>query len=306
MASVIIAGGTGLVGKALSRLLIAQGHEVIILTRNPENHSADNPSIQYAAWDPGRQTIDAVAIEKAQFIIQLAGAGVAEKRWSDKRKKEIQESRIKSSDLIIKSLREIPNHVEAVVSASAIGWYKETNGIQSVETDPPASEFLGETCRLWEEHMQPATSLGKRLVILRSGIALSNEGGALPEFKKLVRFGIVAILGSGRQRISWIHIDDLCRLYAEAMINPDWNGVYNAAAPNPVSNKTFMTELGARMKRNFYITIPVPAALLRFVLGERSIEVLKSSNVSSEKVRKQGFQFIFPTLDAAFGDLLHR
>jgi uncharacterized protein (TIGR01777 family) len=226
--------------------------------------------------------------------------------WTAKRKQEIRDSRLKGSDLLVKALSRIPNQVEAVVSASAIGWYRETRGVQSVEIDPPDPGFLGETCRLWEEHIQPVTALGKRLVVLRSGIVLANEGGAFPEFKKPVKLGVAAILGDGKQIISWIHLDDICRLYVEAMTNPKWTGVYNAVSPTPVSNKTFMIELGNRMKKNFYIPLPVPGFLLKAILGEKSVEVLKSSNVSSEKARKQGFQFIYPTLDGAFRDLLQR
>ena len=306
MSTVIITGGTGLVGTALSKLLVLQGHSVIILSRDPSSHRSQSPSISYAAWNVEDQSINEDAIRKAQHIIHLAGAGIADKRWTDKRKKEIQESRIKSSELIVKALTQIPNEVESVISASAIGWYAESTAIQSVETDPPDAGFLGETCRLWEQHIQPVTALDKRLVILRSGIALSNDGGAFPQFKKPVRSGLAAILGNGRQIVSWIHLDDLCRLYLEAMINPNWSGIYNAVAPQPVTNKTFMIELGNRMKRNFYIPFPVPGFLLRLILGEKSIEVLKSSNVSCDKIKKQGFQFIYPTLDAAFLDLLHR
>ena len=306
MSTVIITGGTGLVGTALSKLLVLQGHSVIILSRDPSSHRSQSPSISYAAWNVEDQSINEDAIRKAQHIIHLAGAGIADKRWTDKRKKEIQESRIKSSELIVKALTQIPNEVESVISASAIGWYAESTAIQSVETDPPDAGFLGETCRLWEQHIQPVTALDKRLVILRSGIALSNDGGAFPQFKKPVRSGLAAILGNGRQIVSWIHLDDLCRLYLEAMINPNWSGIYNAVAPQPVTNKTFMIELGNRMKRNFYIPFPVPGFLLRLILGEKSIEVLKSSNVSCDKIKIQGFQFIYPTLDAAFRDLLHR
>mgnify|MGYP001557524406 FL=1 len=306
MSSVIITGGTGLVGTALSRLLTLQGFSVIILSRDPARHKSQSPSIRYAAWNIRDQTINEEAISEAKFIIHLAGAGVADKRWTDKRKKEIRESRIKSSELLIKALAQIPNKVEAVVSASAIGWYAESGVVQRVETDPPDPGFLGETCRLWEQHIQPVTAMGKRLVILRSGIALSNDGGAFPEFKRPVRFGIASILGSGRQIISWIHLDDLCRLYLDAMINPQWSGIYNAVAPQPVTNKAFMIELGNRMKKTFYISLPVPGFVVRLLLGEKSTEILKSSNVSCEKIKKQGFQFIYPTLDAAFRDLLRR
>jgi uncharacterized protein (TIGR01777 family) len=304
MASVIITGGTGLIGTALSKLLVLQGHSVVILSRDPASRRRSSPSISYAAWNIDDQSINEDAVSKAKYIIHLAGAGVADKRWTDKRKKEIQDSRIKSGNLLVKALTQIPNNVEAVISASAIGWYRESSGVQSIETDPPDPGFLGETCRLWEEHIQPVTALGKRLVILRSGIVLSNDGGAFPEFRKPVKLGIAAILGNGRQIISWIHLDDICRVYLEAMINPKWTGVYNAVAPQPVTNKTFMIELGNRMKKNFYIPFPVPGFLLKGLLGEKSIEVLKSSNVSCDKIKKQGFQFIYPTLDGAFKDLL--
>ena len=306
MSTVVITGGTGLVGTALSKLLVLQGYSVIILSRDPSSHRSHSPSVSYAAWNITDQSINEEAIRKARYIIHLAGAGVADKRWTEKRKKEIQDSRTKTSGLIVKALTQIPNEVEAVVSASAIGWYTESTGVPSVETDPPDPGFLGETCRLWEQQIQPVTALGKRLVILRSGIVLSNDGGALPEFKKPVRLGIASILGNGRQIVSWIHVDDLCRLYLEAMINSHWSGIYNAVAPQPVTNKTLMMELGSRIKRNFYIPVPVPAFVLRWMLGEKSIEILKSSNVSCDKVKEQGFQFIYPTLDAALRDLLHR
>lgn len=306
MSLVIITGGTGLVGTALSKLLTSKGYSVIILCRNPSSRRSRSSLISYAGWNLKDQTINEEAIGRAKYIIHLAGAGVADKRWTSNRKEEIQESRIKGSDLIIKALTQIPNNVEAVVSASAIGYYPETTAVQSVETDPSDPGFLGETCRLWEEHIQPVTAMGKRLVILRSGIALSNEGGAFPQFKKPVSLGIGAVLGNGSQIISWIHLDDLCRLYLESMVNPRWAGVYNAVAPQPVTNRTLMTELGKRMKRNFYILMPVPNFVLRLLLGERSIEVLKSSNVSCDKIKKQGFQFVYPTPDAALRDLIGR
>jgi uncharacterized protein (TIGR01777 family) len=135
--------------------------------------------------------------------------------------------------LLIKALRNIPNNVESVVSASAIGWYKPNVSGQAVESDPPDTGFLGETCQAWENSIQPVTELGKRLVILRTGIVLSNDGGAFPAFARPVRYGIAGILGNGKQMISWIHIEDLCRLYMEAMTNVSWSGVYNAVSPNP-------------------------------------------------------------------------
>jgi uncharacterized protein (TIGR01777 family) len=148
--------------------------------------------------------------------------------------------------------------------------------------------------------------LGIRLVILRTGIVLSTEGGAFPEFARPIKYGIAGILGDGKQIIPWIHIEDICRIYMEAMLGNTWTGVYNAVAPNPVSNRTFTLELAKRMKGSFFIPVPVPDFILRIMLGDRREEVLKSSNISANKLKQQGFQFIYPTIDAAFRDLIPR
>jgi len=306
MDTVIITGGTGLIGRALSKFLGSSGLQVIILTRNPRDHRSSSPGITYAGWDIEEQTVNEEAFRKAKYVIHLAGAGVADKPWTEKRKKEISESRTQSSALLIKAMSQIPNQIVSVVSASAIGWYKEKLSGQAVETDPPDEGFLGETCRLWEKAIQPVQNLGKRLVILRTGIVLSNDGGAFPEFSKPVKYGIAGILGDGKQIISWIHIEDVCRIYMVAMMNPSWSGIYNAVAPNPVSNKTFTLELAKKIKGSYFIQMPVPQFILRLKLGNRSEEVLKSSNVSSNKLKERGFQFIYPTIDAAFRDLISR
>lgn len=306
MDTVIITGGTGLIGTALSKFLLSRGFQVIILTRNPKAHRSSAPGISYAAWNIDEQSANEEAFKKAKYIIHLSGAGVADKSWTDKRKKEIVESRTKSSALLIRAMGSIPNEIVSVVSASAIGWYKQNVSHQSVETDPPAEDFLGETCVAWENSIKPVEKLGKKLVILRTGIVLSNEGGAFPEFKKPIKYGIAGILGNGKQMISWIHIEDLCRLYMEAMVNPSWSGVFNAVAPNPVNNRNFTLELAKKMKGSFFIPIPVPNFALRLKLGERSEEVLKSSSISANKLKQQGFQFIYPTIDTALRDLIER
>jgi uncharacterized protein (TIGR01777 family) len=306
MDTVIITGGTGLIGRALSTYLVSRGMQVIILTREPRSHLSSSPGISYAGWNVEEQSITEEAFKKAKFIIHLAGAGVADKSWTEKRKKEILESRTKSASLLVKVLQQVPNEIIAVVSASAIGWYKKNNPVPATETDPPGQGFLSETCVAWENSIRPVSELGKRLVILRTGIVLSNDGGAFPEFARPVRFGIAAILGNGKQMISWIHIEDLCRLYMEAMLNPSLSGIYNAVAPQPLSNRSFMLDLAKRIKGSFYIPIPVPEFILRLMLGDRSQEVLESSNVSSNKLKQLGFQFIYPTADAAFLDLVSR
>jgi TIGR01777 family protein len=307
MPAVLITGGTGLIGKNLTRHLINKGFEVIIVSRKPP-HSSTEEKITYAEWDIVEQKLDIAAIAKADHIINLAGAGVMDKRWTEKYKKEIVESRTKSSELIVKALKENPNKVKAVISASAIGWYGEDKKDKKafIETDPPDENFLGDTCRLWEESIEPVTALNKRLIKLRTGIVLSNDGGALAEFKKPLRFGLAPIFGSGKQIISWIHMDDLCRMYIYAIENESISGSYNAIAPLPVSDKKLMLNLAKLMRGQFYIPLHVPQFLLKLILGERSIEILKSATVSDEKIKATGFTFLYPTIDAALKELTHK
>ena len=302
MATICITGGSGLVGKALTAYLSAKGHAIIILGRSAKSNS--NNSVTYKQWDPASGTIDSDAIAKSDYIFHLAGAGVAEKRWTAKRKEEIRKSRVDGSALLVKSLTEIPNKVQAVISASAIGWYGPDQSKAFIETDPPYNDFLGNTCVDWENSIEPVSALGKRLVKLRTGIVLSNDGGAFVEFKKTLKFGLASILGTGKQIVSWIHILDLVRLYEYAMENHQLNGVFNAVAPTPVSNKDLTVAIAKKMRGAAYITVPVPSFVLKVVLGEMSIEVLKSATVSAAKIQQTGFQFSFPTIEAAVNELI--
>ena len=308
MQTVLITGGTGLVGKALTTHLTAKGFNVIILGRKLPATNNDHPQISYALWNVKEKTIDVPAIQKADYIIHLAGAGVVDKRWTAAYKKEIQESRTQSSALLVETLQQDPNKVKAVVSASAIGWYgaddeKKNGSAGFVETDNAAPGFLGDTCKLWEASIEPVQQLGKRLVKLRTGIVLSYDDGALAEFKKPIRLGIAAILGDGKQIVSWIHIDDLCRMYIAALQNEQFNGVYNAVAPAPVSNQTLTLELAKQMKGKFFIPLHVPAFVLKIMLGESSVEILKSSTVSCKKIQSAGFDFLYPEIGIALEQL---
>ena len=302
MATICITGGTGMIGTALSAYLSAKGHAIIILSRS--NQTSANQMITFAKWDVTAGTIDKEAIAACDYIIHLAGAGVADKRWTKKRKKEIVSSRVNGGKLIVKALQEIPNKVKAVISSSAIGWYGPDTGKPFVETDPSYHDFLAQTCQQWEASMDPITALNIRLVKLRTGIVLSNEAGALKEFKNPLRFGLAAILGTGKQMISWIHIDDLCRMYEYAIEHEELTGIYNAVAPNPVNNKELTLALAKKIRGNAFITAHVPSFVLKIVVGELSIEVLKSATASSVKIHKAGFQFIYPTIDAAFTQLI--
>lgn len=310
MPIVLISGGTGLVGTNLTRHLIERGYGIIILSRK-KNQPSQNPKITYGYWNVENEIIEIEAVQKADFIIHLAGAGVMDKKWTKEYKKKILESRTKSAGLIIKCLQENEHHVKALISASAIGWYgRDAKPLARKEgfneTDLPGKDFLGETCLLWEASLEPVTELGLRLVKLRTGIALSKEGGAFKEFKMPLRFGIAAILNNGKQIISWIHIDDLCRMYCEAIENNLLSGSYNAAAPEPVSQKKFILTLGQKLRNKFFIPIYAPAFFLKLFYGERSIEILKSTTVSCKKIKSTGFTFLYPSIEAAIDELIGR
>jgi uncharacterized protein (TIGR01777 family) len=298
MDTVLITGGTGLVGRALSRLLTEVGYRVIILSRH-KGIASDNALITYAQWDVSRQTIDVEALQQADYIVHLAGAGVADKRWTTSRKKEIVNSRVQSSSLLYNTLEKYPNKVRKVISASATGYYGENQGQAFVETDTPATDFLGTTCVAWEESVLRMKQLGKKIVILRTGITLSKEGGALKEFYKPLKFGFATILGNGEQYISWIHIHDLVRLYLSGIVNHDLEGIFNAVAPNPVQHKELVMTMAQVAKGKSFISLHVPSFALKIGLGEMSVEVLKSCNVSSAKIQQTGFVFSYPTIKAA-------
>lgn len=303
MPTILITGGTGFIGSALTKELLTKNYDVIILTRSPEKYP-NTSRLSYAKWNIAEQTIDGDAITRADYIIHLAGAGIADKRWTPKRKKEIIRSRTESSALLVKALRQNVNNVKAVISASAIGWYGwQIHEDAFVESDPAAEDFLGTTCKQWEASIDPVASMEKRLVKLRTGIVFSKKGGALNEFKKPMRFGLATILGDGNQTMSWIHIDDLVRLYIYAIENEKLNGVYNAVAPEPVNNKKLILKLAKQVRGNYFISIFVPAFLLKIVLGEMSIEVLKSAAVSCKKIKKEGYNFLYPSLVAALHHL---
>jgi uncharacterized protein (TIGR01777 family) len=310
METVLITGGTGMIGKALTQALSERGFNVIILTRNASKQK-QTTNISFAEWDIEKQTIDKDAFAKADYIIHLAGASVAEKRWTKKRKQEIVSSRVDSGKLIVDSLKKLPNKIRTVISATAIGWYGPDRpspkgkgmGVRFTEDDPSSNDFLGQTCKQWEAAIEPVSFLGKRLVKLRIGIVLSNEGGAYVEFKKPLKFGFATILGNGKQIVSWIHIDDIVRAILFVMENERMEGVHNAVAPNPVSNKELVLEIARKERGKSYIPVHVPTFALKIRLGEMSIEVLKSATVSSEKIQQAGFIFQYPNLGSAISQL---
>ncbi len=305
MQTVLITGGTGMVGQALTNYLIDKGYEVIVLTRSKKRSSRLH--LSYALWDIEKQFIDPEALKLADIIVHLAGESVATKRWTKKRKEAIVKSRVQSGALLVKALKENEHKVKTVVTASAIGWYgpDTANSLQNgfKESDPSDDSYLGATCKQWEESIHEIASLGIRLVTLRIGIVFNKRGGALAEFIKPAQFGMATVLGTGTQMVSWIHQQDLCKMIVYAAETQAVQGVYNAVSPEVVTNKVLVEAVANKLHKH-HLTLSVPVFALKIMLGEMSIEVLKSAKVSSEKIQSAGFSFDYPNLDTALTQLL--
>jgi uncharacterized protein (TIGR01777 family) len=298
---ILITGGTGLVGSRLSEMLIDSGYEVAHLSRQ----SGQFMHYKTFRWDINNNFIEERAISWADYIIHLAGAGVSEEKWTDERKKEILDSRAKSAKLISRCLEETPNHVKGFISASAVGIYGNSGEQLVTEESPYANDFLAEVCKKWEASSWEMHALGIRTVILRTGIVLSDKGGALPQMAKPVKLMAGAPLGSGKQFMSWIHIDDLCHLYIKAIEETQFSGVYNAVSPNPVTNEDFTKALAEVMHRPLMMP-KIPAFGLKLVLGEMCEIVLGGSRVSSAKVQHTGFTFEYQFIEEALESFYHQ
>jgi uncharacterized protein len=293
-----ITGGTGFVGRHLTNLLRAEGHEVIVLTRNPGKHKPET-GLTYAHWDPENQSCEADKLQAINAMVHLAGAGIADKRWTKERKKEIVDSRVIGTRFLVAAMKEYMPHCQTLISTSAIGYYGPDNhtGNPFTEDAPPANDFLGQTSVKWEHEAGKASSF-TRTVILRFGIVLGKDGGAYPELAKPMRYGIMPILGSGKQVVSWIYMDDLANIIYTAINHEGMQGIYNAVAPRPVTHKTLMQTI-AQKTGGIKIPIPVPAFALKLALGEMSIELLKSCTVSAQKLLSTGFRFQYPDINSA-------
>lgn len=296
--TVLISGGTGLVGKKLCLQLAEKGYDLRVLSRSKR----DLPYAETFQWDVAAETMDEAALDGVSHVIHLAGAGIADKPWTAKRKKEIVNSRTKSAQLLLKSIERKKERPLSFISASAVGYYGDSKDKLFVEDDYASSCFLGKTCELWESSSRNSESLGLRRVILRIGIVLDKDGGALVKMAAPAKFGIGAYFGDGKQWYSWIHIDDLVNMFTTAVENPRMQGVYNAVAPNPVSNKDLMRELASALNRPF-IPAPAPAFVLRTVMGEMSNILLYSTKVSAEKIVESGFEFQYPEIGEALNHI---
>lgn len=255
-------------------------------------------------WNPEEGYLDEAALEGVDTVINLSGAGIADKRWTESRKKEIISSREEPTALLVKVLRTSRHSVKTLIQASAIGYYgagEETKLFK--EEDAPGTDFLARVVERWEQAAEGLESAGLRLVKVRTGIVLSEKGGALKEMAVPVKWMVGSPLGTGRQIVSWIHIDDLCELFAWAVEINFVTGALNAVAPQPVTNREFTQALGHQLHRPLWLP-PVPGVILRLLLGEMADMVINGSRISCEKAVGMGFQFRFPRLQDALRDLL--
>lgn len=297
--NVLITGGTGLVGSRLIPMLQEKEYQVSILSRS-ENNSL---GVRSFVWDYKKEYIDPEAFKGIDAIIHLAGAGVADKKWTSERKDEIYNSRTKTSLLLFNELQKRDHQVKTFIAASAIGIYGADTGSAIIrEEATKGTDFLAHVTDAWETATNKISSLGIRLAQLRIGVVLSEKGGAL---KELLKPPVAAPLGKGNQYMSWIHIDDLCGIMIESLANDSYQGAINAVGPKPKTNKEF-TKVAAKAFKKPYLPIPVPSLVLKLMLGEMSSIVLGGSRVSSQKVQSLGYEFKYPKLPAALEDLKGR
>lgn len=300
MKNVLIAGGSGLVGKALVQLLKSRGYVVAVLSRS-RNSASENKSFY---WNPAKAEIDESSLVWADIIVQLAGANIGSQSWSSKRKKEIVDSRVLATQLLFETIKRLNISLDAFISASAIGIYGAQTSVHIFkEEDAKGEDFLAKTCIAWEEATDAFQSLGIRTVKLRTGVVLSAHGGALQKMILPFKLGLGSALGSGKQYLPWIQIDDMSEVYFHAIKNASLNGEYNAVAPEHVNNYNFSKTLAQKMNRWFFMP-KLPAWVLKLALGEMSVLLLEGSRVSPDKLLSTGFKFKYPKLDKAFENLL--
>ncbi len=297
---ILITGGSGLIGSHLIPMLLERKYEVSVLSRTP----GKIPGAQVYPWDPEKEEIDPQSVSNVKAVVHLAGAGIGDKRWTQKRKQEILDSRVKPIHLLAREMKRSGSWPETFVSASGISLYDQQDFVtRHTESSPPDKSFLAEVVKEWEKAADIFSSGGSRTVKLRKGIVLDEKSGALPKMALPVKMGVGSALGSGRQWISWIHIQDICRLYCEAIENASYHGAYNAVAPDSVTNQHFMSVLSKVLKRPYW-PVKVPAFVLRVVLGEMASVVVEGALCANERLHgEHGFQFLYPDLDNAFRNL---
>jgi hypothetical protein len=298
--SVLITGGSGLIGKHLTVLLLARGYIVSHLSRK----EIKGDKVRSFIWDPEKMSVDKAAFTGIDFIVHLAGANIGEKRWTKTRKRKILESRVNSAGLLFDSIRSIGIGLKGFISASASGIYgSETTEKIFKEPDPAADDFLGLVCKSWEESADLFATAGIRTVKIRTGVVLEKNDSALSKLMMSGKFGFLVQTGSGQQYMPWIHINDLCNIYLRAIEDTSMTGPYNAVAPQHVKHEEFIKTLAGVMRLPVF-PVPVPGFVLKAVLGEMSDIILKGSRVSSEKLTAEGYVFDYHKLETALENII--
>ncbi len=301
MPHVLISGGSGLIGQHLCQVLTKKGYEVSLLSRTP---SSQGPFPRYA-WNPAEGTIDKAAVKRADYIINLAGAGIADKLWSASRRRELIDSRVQSIALLQKTLEKLNHKPKAFISASAVGFYGNRGDELLTEDAVPGKGFMSEVCQRWEEAAQKVADTGIRTVIFRIGIVLSSKGGTLPKIMQSLPLRVASYFGNGKQWYPWIHIEDMVRLFLFAIENDALNGTFNATAPNPeICKKLVQETVSATGKRAFIV--PSPSYSLRMIMGEMADILLAGQRTTAAKIQKVGFQFQFPELSTALQSIVQK
>jgi uncharacterized protein (TIGR01777 family) len=287
MYTILITGGKGFIGTTLQNALRKRGYRIVILTRFPKEENE-------FYWNIKKQYIDVKALEGVTHIIHLAGAGIADKRWTTKRKKEIINSRVDTATLLWKYVKEHQIKLKGFISASAIGYYGAvtTSNIYT-EKDISNNDFIAKVCELWEKASQQFSKLDIPVTILRTGIVLSKTGGAMTKINTPL---FLTILGNGKQYMPWIHIDDLCAIYVKAVEDLSFSGVFNTVAPEHQTNTSFTKIMSKKIGKPIF-PIKSPSFILKIILGELSIILLKGSRISAKKIQKS-YSFLYPTLKA--------
>jgi uncharacterized protein (TIGR01777 family) len=296
---ILITGGSGLIGGRLTELLLLHGYQVVHLSR-----VAKQNGIRSFNWDLKHQKIESGAFDNVDVVVHLAGAGINDKRWTARRKKEILLSRTESTKLLRETLAKTEHQVKTFISGSAVGYYGFSDSVKPfIESDPSGNDFLAKVTCAWEDESTRLQDIGLRVVKIRTGVVLSNRGGALMAFARPIRLMAGAPLGSGDQYLSWIHIDDLCCLFIKAIEDETINGAFNGVGPYAVTNKEMTRAIARCLKKPIWLP-NIPGFILKIVVGGVSEIILNGSVVSSQKIQDKGFVFRFNTLEAALEDLL--
>lgn len=300
MAVVLITGGTGLVGKALTEKLLSEDHEVRILSRNP----SQGTRVKSFYWNVEKNEIDEKAFEGLDHIVHLAGAGIGDERWTTTRKNEIIDSRVKSMQVVSGIVHKKNIRLKSFVGASAIGFYgMNTTEKIYVETDYGGNDFLSDVCLQWENSYHLIQDYSNKNCILRTAVVLSSRGGALKKLIPLFKSGLGSALGSGKQYMPWIHIDDLVSVYMKALFDPEYVGIYNAVSSEHITNSGFFRQLADVLSKPFFMP-SVPGFALRVIFGKMADILLTDSRINNQKLLNTSFQFRFPMLQNALKEII--